>query len=49
MGAATIAKLLEFQSLRRGLLVFGRRVIAAFAFGTFKRNNLSHGCPGFTP
>ena len=46
MGAATIAKLLELQPLRRGLFVFRRRVITAFALSALKCNDVSHCSPG---
>jgi hypothetical protein len=32
MAAAATAELLEFQTVRRGLFVLGRHVIALFAF-----------------
>ena len=44
VSTATITELLEFQPLRRRLLVLGRRIVAAFALRAFKRNNISHGC-----
>jgi hypothetical protein len=36
--AAPTAKLLELETLGRGLLVFCRRVIATFAITTLKHN-----------
>ncbi len=46
MSAATITELLKLKPLGCGLLVLRRRVVAAFAFGAFKCDNVSHCCPG---
>ena len=46
MSAAAIAKLLQFQPLRRGLFVLRRRVVPVFALGAFQRNDVSHCSPG---
>jgi hypothetical protein len=42
VGAAEAAKLLELQLLRRVFLVLGGRIIALFALGARKRNDVSH-------
>ncbi len=41
MTAAATAKLLEFQPVRRGFLIFGRYVIALFAFGALQNYIIS--------
>jgi hypothetical protein len=41
MLAATAAKFLEFQPLRRRLPVLGSRIIPLFAIAALQRNNLS--------
>jgi len=41
VAAATTAKLFEFQSIRRILFVFGRHIIAFFAFGALQNYVIS--------
>ncbi len=48
VSAATITELLELQPLGCSLLVFGSRVIAAFALRAFKSNDISHDCSGYS-
>jgi len=43
---AKTTELLEFQALRRFLLVFGGDVIAVFAIATLQNNIVSHNFPG---
>src|SRR5581483_854455 len=42
--AAPVAKLLQFQPVRRGLAIFCLRVIPFFTLATLHRNNLSRHC-----
>jgi hypothetical protein len=42
VGAAEAAKLLELQLLRRVFLVLGGSIIALFALGARKRDDVSH-------
>jgi hypothetical protein len=48
MSAAVVAKLFKLQPLRRGFLILCRRIVAVFAFRTFKSNNISHGRPPYS-
>ena len=49
MFPAPITELLELQPVRRNLLILGRRIVAAFALRTLKRNVVSHGRIGPIP
>jgi hypothetical protein len=42
VGAAEAAELFELQLLRRIFLVLGGRIIALFALGARKRDDVSH-------
>jgi hypothetical protein len=42
VSTAAVAKLLEFEPLRRGFFVLGRSVVSVLALRTFERDHVSH-------